>query len=477
MGIPGKQEPERTLDGFRGWAGFALALAAWAGVRAGPAAAAGWAERTEFSETAVVVGFDDLQPGQEVAGQYRLQGVTLSAGGGRPLTVQDAGQAGPGAVSEPHVAVAEAGNTVVLRFEHGVERVGVYVLGLGALGPNDAVLLRTYDEAGQGVYTAVYTPPPGDPYPPTLSSGFEVTAPPGSVAAAFIGVQADKPVIRRAELEMQLAQPADAAPRVVPLVIDDVVFEPGPPDDAAADLAAALGSANADPEQQIAAIEAALIRPGPAAAQALRDAVGNPDLDPYVRERAALALIDLADPRAIPVLARVGQGTSDPYLRMAAHQAVWALRKAFPMSDPPEIEVVPPQDPVSPDRPFDLAAKITWPVARKSVQARLVAGKGLSLRSGSGQTAFSGSVDQGQTLVLTGSFRSQPVWAPGPDGDREIRPEQAEIEVVVRVNNGPVDIATYRVPVYVDFGQGTVSAAEPQVQEPSDHVIGGGEQP
>ncbi len=465
MGTRTKPRTGRISAGLRRWPGFIAILAAGLGVRAGSAAAAGWAERPDFSEAAVVVDFDDLQPGQEVAAQYRLQGVTLSTGAGQPLTVQDAGQANLGAVSAPHVAVAEGGNTVVLRFEHGVERVGVYVLG--SFGPNDAVLLRTYDEAGQDVYTAVYTPP-GDPYTPTLSSGFEVTAPPSSVTAAFIGVQADKPVIRRAVLEL---------PQGLTPAIDDVVFEPAPPDGAAADLAAALGSADADPGSRIEAIEAALVQPGPAAARALRDAVENPDLDPYVRERAALALIDLADPQAIPVLARVARETSDPYLRMAAHQAVWALRKAFPMPDPPVVEIVPPQGPVSPDQPFELTAKITWPVARKSVQARLVAGKGLSLRGGAGGTAFSGPVEAGQTLVLAGSFQAESVWTAGPEGGKEVRSEQAGIDVVVRVNDGPVDIATYRVPVYVDFAQGTVSTAEPQVQEPSDHLIEGGQQP
>ena len=458
--MPTPLSPKRSNLSWHMKALWAVILAGLAGT---PAWSAGWAERSAFSEEAVVAGFDGLVPGQDVDVQYRLQGLVLATGNGTPLAVRDPAGMNLQAVSPPHVAVAEGAQTVVLRFEHGVQRVGLYVLG--PLGPNDAVLLRTYDEAGREVYTAVYTPPAGDPYLPTFTTGFQWSEPAGA-GAAFIGVQADKPVIRWAQLEL----PQGKTP-----VIDDVMFEPGPDEGAVQDLSVALDPSQADPDAQVAAIEQALLQPSPAAAEALRRAAADPDLDPYVRERAALALIELADPEAIETLARVGQNTSDPYLRMAAHQAVWALRRAFPMPDPPEIQVVPPQEPVSADQPFEVIVKVTWPVARKSVQARLTGGKGLSLRPAAGSAAFSGSVDADETVTLTGLYRATGVWAPSPEGDdKEIQPRQASFDVVVRVNNGPVDIATYRVPVYVDLDQGTVSVSEPQVEEPADHVIQGG---
>lgn len=415
-------------------------------------AAVGPAQPSDFSPKAVVLGFDELSNGQTLANQYRIKGVLLSGGDGKPLWVVDAVRLGGTPPSTPNMATAIGTNAVALRFPDGIQRLGLKLVA--TLTPNDIVYLRVYDAGGKELYTLTY------------QTDGNTQLPPGELPAHFLGVAADAPVIRYALLETPAGR--------TNVSLDDLQFEPQPDTGAADTLRNTLTSPGITPEAQIEAMGRALLQPSEALATVFRDAARDATLDPGVRQRAVLSLQQLQDPAAMDVVVEVAETAKDPYLRMAAYQAAWSLRKAYPLANPPQVDLAYPATGVSADKPFDLAVTVTSPVARDYVQVRIVPGKGLRLSgTAANPVAFKGPMAAGETVTLNALVEAVPLWMASPKdpaGVEEPRP-QSRLDVLVRVNQGPVDISTYRFPLYVDFSTGTVSEMPPTTDEPQTHVI------
>ncbi len=408
----------------------------------------GWAYPGDFSSEAIHIDFDELNDGQAVMNQYRLQGVVVTTPALQALDLQQHFAAA--APSEPNVLGSENEQRIGLRFQQPVQRLGMKVVG--SFGPNDVLYLRTYDRHGNTVYDAVYIPPASD----TVTLPSSALPYPNQAPAVFIGVQADKPVIWRAELEIPAGKPT---------LMDDLVFEPGPDNNSATVLDNALDNTPDDAEALLAALDEVLEQPSPAAAESLRRLVGNETIDTYVRERAALALASLGDAQAIATLSKLALDSRDANLRMAAHQAVWSLRQIFPLAGPPQVEIVPPSAPITDTNPFDVTVKLTWPLARKQVKLWLTGGKGLALLQNADSSypaRYSGPVEAGETVVLQGRYQARKVWTASPDGKEKFLPQpRTRFQIIVRIDEGPVDTSTLRFPVYVDFEQGSVSDVPP----------------
>jgi len=110
--------------------------------------------------------------------------------------------------------------------------------------------------------------------------------------------------------------------------VDDVIFEPGP--DTAGDALQILDDTNASRDKRLRAMDAVLLSPSPAGLQALRRLAFD-----EVRERAVIALEQLRDREALPGLRELARHPQLRDLALAAYNAAWALREAFPPEHPP----------------------------------------------------------------------------------------------------------------------------------------------
>lgn len=394
-----------------------------------PAVHAAPASPQDFSASAVRVGFDTLVRGQPVDRQYVLRGVVFQDGAGSPLRVIAGGDAQGQPRTVPHAAMAGApANTVELSFFQGKSRVGMY---FGQLFQGGAVSLKAYDQ-NDGLLDEVF------------EQGGTVDV------HTFIGVAIDVPSIYRVVLEY----PQDSG---IP-TIDDVLFEPAQDESAVVEQRGLLLSPSVKSDEKQGIIDALQLQPSAAGAEALR-AVLAAEGDAYVRERAAVALEQLFDVAAIPTLTDVALKAQDLGLKHAAYNAVWSLRQAFPLDQPPQITLTT-SGSIAKDEQFEVTATIVSPVDRGNISAYVTGGKALRRTDAKEASAYSGSLNAGEILTLRAAFVVEEAT-------------QTKLAVVVRVNLNDVDISTYRVPLYVDAVDGTTSLTPPfnAADEATEHVL------
>jgi len=291
------------------WLTLLLALAPGAGM-AGPVGTAA------FSPDAPRIDFEaPLSHGQPLDDQYRSLGVRFADDRGRPLRIVDGSRLNPArstqspnrfVITEPpptglEIIAPPNPPAIVIDFARGQDRVGLYFGGSSGL----TATLAAYDGEGR------------------LLDEVSETAKDASVTH-FIGLEYKPGTIRRVVLRQAQVAPA----------VDDVIFEPGP--DTAGDALQILDDTNASRDKRLRAMDAVLLSPSPAGLQALRRlAFDEDETDTYLRERAVIALEQLRDREALPGLRELARHPQLRDLALAAYNAAWALREAFPPEHPP----------------------------------------------------------------------------------------------------------------------------------------------
>jgi hypothetical protein len=222
--------------------------------------------------------------------------------------------------------------------------------------------------------------------------------------------------------------------------------------------AGAAGVAAADPRtDQLAAI-AGLLRQGNAAAgTALRTmAASDPDL--LVREHTLLALAQIGGEDSIPALVEIGTAPPSPEVRLAAFDAVYELRRRFPMKNPPKVTLKA-VSPIATGREITFEATVVSPVDRAHARIHFAGGKTLRpvREAGSPIPGYQGALQAGQPVKVRATYV----------GDRS---GSAEVRVDVRVSLDAVDATTYTTPLYLDLREGTGTASStPPAAKASRH--------
>jgi hypothetical protein len=387
-----------------------------------------------FGPGAELITFDDLGQGNPLSFQLVLRGVTIRSGDGawpRVVSADDLGGAKPR--SQPHAVQAVApGEPLRIEFATPKQQVGVHV------GPFERDLLVTlvaYDGRGE----------------PVDQIGFKLRPLPH--VTGLVSLDAGQPIVHSV-----LVHYSDPTATVC---VDDLVVEPsheataGSPD-AYQDVLSAPYAKEAEKLDAIAQLQQIA---SARAAEVLRDALSD-DSDPYVRERVALALAQIADRDALPALVEVGLVAEDRDLKRAALNAIWSLHQLFPPADPPQVhfEVF---GSLAPEAEFDVQATLVSPVPRSQVRAVFRGGKRLERRPSELPDAFDGARPAGEPVALRARF---------------VAPKEGIAEVVftVTVAENRADAVTYRFPLYLDVESGGGSAGTelpPRLDEPTEHAL------
>lgn len=382
----------------------------------------------DFGPDAVLLDFDALTPKGPLTFQLFMQGVRIQSSDGEPARVMRAEDLrGPRTQSPPNVVVSGVGGrgnpSLEFLFLSPRKKVGLF---FGGFEGTARAQLRAYDERDNLIdETAV---------------GVEASA--GRDVDSFIGLGFnDEPRIYRATL--------DYVGLDVPKIIDDLIIEPGQDAVSLQPHAGVLRSTGATPQAKIAAINALQLHPSRGASALLQETALN-DLDRAVRERAILALEQLRDPDAIPTLVEIGQhGLTQAEVR-AAYNAVFRLRRLFPMADPPDIHITAVSR-IVPGAELEVEATITSPVERDHVQIRFTNGKGLlSLKNDDWPLGYEGgTLSAGETVFVRRRFLIEEVG-------------RTSVTLHVRVGLNRVDATTYSEPLYLDVQEdGGRASTEP----------------
>lgn len=213
----------------------------------------------------------------------------------------------------------------------------------------------------------------------------------------------------------------------------------------------AAGLAAADPKAESLAVIDNLLRDGGAAAsQTLRSlAVSDPDL--RVREHAILALAQIGKEDAIPTLVEIGTAPPSPAIATAAYNALFQLRKRFPMKNPPNVTVKA-LTPVAAGQEMVFEVTVVSPVDRAHALIRFAGSQTLRpVRAEGGPIAvYEGPLQAGKAVKLRALFRAD-------------QPSFAEVRAKVRVSLDAVDATTYSTPLYLELrdGSGSTSPTPP----------------
>ena len=371
---------------------------------------------TDFGPQADRVTFDNLAPAT-LTTQLRLFGLRVRSTDGTPITLADGARAGVTPQSRPMVlASASKDGVFEIRFDSPRRKVGLYFARPGASSATRAVL-QALNTAGEVVAEGAVT----------------ISSPAFGALNNFIGVGISSNGIARARLAFEGAPAAS--------IFDTVLAEPGQNQhpqvaEAVTPHRLVLQSDTATVQQKLDAISALQLLPSKAASVALQDSAKTDD-DLYVRERAIHALTQLRDPAALPALVEIGLNPPNAAVRGAAYNAVWALRRQFPLSDPPQITVQA-LTPIKPNEPFQVEARIVSPVDRASVQMKFKSSKWVKV-IGRDQRSdhYNGPLRAGHELVLRATCVATQAG-------------QAVLPLTVRVNQNLVDGTTFKAPLYLD---------------------------
>jgi len=225
--------------------------------------------------------------------------------------------------------------------------------------------------------------------------------------------------------------------------IDDLMVEPQQDsipevNSEISNATAILLSTNASRQDKVEAMIRLERFPSSEASKMLQE-VAKTDKDLYVRERAIMTLAQFKDPGAIPALVEIGLNPPSSEVKMAAYNAVWVLRKHFPLSNPPKISIKV-IDTIQLGEDFNVEATILSPVDRK--YARIIFEHynpdlifPVELKK---PAAYEGPLKAGTPVVLLGRFLAKSVG-------------QTRLTVSVRLSANFVDVTNYSVPLYIDI--------------------------
>lgn len=210
-------------------------------------------------------------------------------------------------------------------------------------------------------------------------------------------------------------------------------------------LAGLLGGLLAAAPQAEPLVTDNLLRQGDAAAaQALRGlATSAPDL--RVREHAILALAQIGKEDSIPTLVEIGTAPPSREIQTAAFNAVYELRKRFPMANPPSV-ILKALSPVAAGQEMVFEVTVVSPVNRAHARIDLRGSKTLRLAEGAAVPAYEGPLQAGKAVKVRGTFESA-------------RPSLAKIAANVRVSLDAVDTSSTTSLLYLELYDGSGSAS------------------
>ncbi len=422
----------------------------------GSAAQAGPQQPADFSDQATEVTFDALAAGQSLSTQYLSLGLRFTNTQGRPLTIVAPEsmanlktQSPELAVSPGYVLPSQGTSTgltpaaIVIDFSTGQDRVGLYFGGSAGL---DATL-AIYDAQGD------------------LLDSVTVTAKDADVTN-FIGLDYKPGTIRR----LVLSQPQ------LPPLIDNLIFEPGA--QTPGKPISVLQDRGLNQAARLAAMDQLLLNPSPAAVEALRTLATNEDEpDAYLRERAVLALEQLYAREALPDLRRLGRHAHRP-LALAAYNATWTIREAFPPDDPPQLQLELLQSTLDPsDNRWKVlvAGKIVSGDSDLAIEANLAPAKGgivpeknLIFLKENTNYRYQGQLAAKASLPLEGEF-----WFERPPSG-EARPYLIRLKVkrILSPRDGQTigDFVTYEARLHLDSEKGVVATPDDDQASPVHEV-------
>lgn len=383
------------------------------------------------------VDFENLKPGEKLQFQLSSQGMRLRSSDGKNATLIEV----QGLDTSGSVVLASSNDDSAfeINLSSPREMIGVYVGTQQAVEPVN-VILRGFDVGGRLVATTQHT------FQATALSSFN----------AFMAVQSDAIDIVRAELAF--------TGHTTPIAIADVLASPShdtAPEIVLATLDAGevLLSSASSPKEQLSAIDTLQAYPSSHASVALQEAILI-DESPAVCERAIHALTQVRDPESIATLAEVGESSTSAEVRSAARNAVWALRREFPLQDPPEIRMSLIGE-IQPGEPFEVEVSVSTPVDRESVQIAIGGAKLLQwIDTGiphyhDGPVVADAPVVFQATYVTTGTGLTA-------------------LPVSVRINSTSVDFSTYEAALYFyleDNGSRATMIPPPGSEVPIVHVL------
>ncbi len=417
-------------------------------------------EAKDFSPDATRISFDTLSHAQVLDDQYRGLGVRFSDSRGRPLRIVDGRRLNPPrptqspenfVVPEPPPVglevIAPSLPDIVIDFSRGQDRVGLYFGGSKGL----AATLSAFDADGK------------------LLDEVTLTAKDDSITH-FIGLEYKPGSIRRVVLSQSQTGPA----------MDDLIFEPGPDTDG--DALQTLGDSGKSRESRLRAMDEVLLSPSPAGLQALRKlAFDEDEPDAYLRERAVIALEQLLDQDALPDLLKLARHERLRDLALAAYNAAWALREAFPPDHPPTLEVTLADSVIDQDaRRVMVRVKgiVTAGDADMDIVARL-RGKGgfrpdtrktkLQFLTDNTQYRYEGPLKAGETRTVQAEF-----WFPLTD-TRRIGEVSLSVTRYLKTRSAKAagDLLSYEKRLYIDLSKGVQADGTNDPLAKPEHVLTG----
>jgi len=415
----------------------------------------------DFSPLASRIGFDTLAPGQYLSDQFLNRGVRLRDTTGRPLRViypQTLGldtQTPQGAIQSRFILPSQGQDLItgpssagiVIDFTTGQDRVGFYFAGYDN---NASGVLHAYDADGN------------------LLDSVSVTAKDPGVTN-FIGIDHKPGTIRRVVFQQNGVE-----------LIDELIFEPGPSSSEEA-LEQALDEGRTRAER-LAAVDELMLYPSPAAVEALRKLANDEDdPDVYLRERAVIALEQLYAYEALPDLLRLGRHTHRP-LALAAYNAAWTLRQAFPPPDQPELTLELLKNFLDPDDGYlkVLIRGVISAGTRIEVEASLAGGKGaiqprrnLVFLDSNDEFRYSGPITAGKTVEMI-----REIWFDVADRPQDPLVVQLRLKRIIspRDDQRIADFITHQARLHIDPKTGTAITPTDDLALPIHEVLGGPKQ-
>jgi hypothetical protein len=214
-------------------------------------------------------------------------------------------------------------------------------------------------------------------------------------------------------------------------------------------LAGLLGGvlATADPKAEDSlAVTDNLLRQGDAAAAQTLRGLATSASDLRVREHAILALAQIGKEDSIPTLVEIGTAPTSREIQTAAFNAVYELRKRFPMKNPPSVTLKA-LTPVAVGQEMVFEVTVVSPVDRSHARIDLRGSKTLQLvRDPGSAPVYEGPLQAGKTVKVRATFESS-------------APSFAEIRASARVSLDAVDATTYTAPLYLVIQDGSGSAS------------------
>jgi hypothetical protein len=377
----------------------------------------------DFSASADRINFDNLSQDVPLTFQLMTKGVRVYAGDNSLVNVVDSsGLAGGNIpVSLPNAVKTGEGATLQIDFLTLRKKTGFYFM-TGHISASFTALLRAYGANGQVIGTVAVIVP-------------NLTA--RSSNTYFIGIGFDDKLINRITFEYVGSSASK--------IIDDLLVDP--PQEINVSVGQAevtLLSSEASQDDKLAAIDSLQLMPSEQASEILQT-VASADADFYVRERAIMALTQVRDPEAIPALVEIGLNPPSSDIRIAAYNAVWALRQLFPLPDPPVITIQA-ITPIQLGQEFDVEARIISPVDREFVQVAIGSGKLLTQIKSDYNYSYKGPLTANEPITLRSRFIADEIG-------------MTSLKFTMRINIKRVDGGMYRVPLYIDIQQDGGSAS------------------